>query len=102
MAMGPISRRGFFKIATASVAATAAQVHAQTPTAERRAAPRSVDQAHAAAYQFFNAHDARFIEAAVERLIPPDETGPGALQAGVPSYTDKQLGGVWGAGERKS
>jgi len=51
-------------------------------------------------YLFFNAAEARFIEAACERLIPADESGPGALAAGVPNYLDKQLGGAWGAGER--
>lgn len=51
-------------------------------------------------YLFFNADEARFIEAACERLIPADELGPGALLAAVPNYLDKQLGGAWGAGER--
>jgi gluconate 2-dehydrogenase gamma chain len=51
-------------------------------------------------YRFFNAAEARFIEAACERLIPADESGPGAVGAGVPNYLDKQLGGAWGAGER--
>jgi gluconate 2-dehydrogenase gamma chain len=36
----------------------------------------------------------------VVRLIPPDELGPGALEAGVPNYIDLQLHGAWGAGER--
>ena len=52
------------------------------------------------AYIFFNPAEATFIEAAVARLIPRDETGPGAKEAGVPNYIDKQLGGAWGAGER--
>jgi gluconate 2-dehydrogenase gamma chain len=51
-------------------------------------------------YLFFNAEEVLFIEAACERLIPADESGPGALGAGVPNYLDKQLGGAWGAGER--
>src|SRR5580693_5846491 len=51
-------------------------------------------------YLFFNSDEALFIEAACERLIPADESGPGALGAGVPNYLDKQLGGAWGAGER--
>lgn len=61
--------------------------------------------AHAAAtakstYLFFTAAEAHFIEAACERLIPADESGPGAHSTGVPEYLDKQLGGAWGAGER--
>jgi gluconate 2-dehydrogenase gamma chain len=51
-------------------------------------------------YVFFNTAEAQFIEAACERLIPADESGPGALGTGVPNYIDKQLGGAWGAGER--
>src|SRR3954471_10384210 len=52
------------------------------------------------AYVFFNPAEAAFIEAAAARLIPPDELGPGAVEAGVPNYIDKQLAGAWGAGER--
>jgi gluconate 2-dehydrogenase gamma chain len=51
-------------------------------------------------YLFFNAEEAAFIEAAVARLIPADDKWPGALEAGVPNYIDKQLNGAWGAGER--
>jgi len=51
-------------------------------------------------YFFFSATEARFIEAACERLIPADESGPGALGAGVPHYLDVQLCGAWGSGER--
>jgi len=50
-------------------------------------------------YQFFNSEEAQFIEAAVARLIPKDQH-PGAIEAGVANYLDKQLGGAWGAGER--
>jgi gluconate 2-dehydrogenase gamma chain len=36
----------------------------------------------------------------VARLIPADDQWPGAVEAGVPNYIDKQVGGAWGAGER--
>ena len=51
-------------------------------------------------YVFFSAEEAAFIEAAVSRLIPADEPWPGALEAAVPNYMDKQLAGAWGRGER--
>jgi gluconate 2-dehydrogenase gamma chain len=54
----------------------------------------------ATTYIFFNSEEAAFIEAAVARLIPADEEWPGALEARVPNYIDKQLAGAWGAGER--
>jgi gluconate 2-dehydrogenase gamma chain len=40
------------------------------------------------------------MEAAVQRLIPPDEIGPSAMEAGVVTFIDRQLAGAWGAGER--
>jgi gluconate 2-dehydrogenase gamma chain len=40
--------------------------------------------------------EVRFIDAAVERLIPEDDLGPGAKEAGVSSYIDQQLSSVWG------
>ena len=38
--------------------------------------------------------------AAVARLIPADDLGPGALEAGVAYFIDQQLAGAWGAGAR--
>jgi gluconate 2-dehydrogenase gamma chain len=51
-------------------------------------------------YLFLNREEAAFIESAVARLIPTDAKWPGALEAGVANYIDKQLAGAWGAGER--
>lgn len=92
--MEKLSRRSFFKIAGAAVASTAVDVHAAN------AGKQAASAAHTTAYTFFKPEEVNFIEPAVERLIPADENGPGALEAGVPSYLDKQLGGAWGAGER--
>lgn len=86
----PGRRRLFQAVGAAGVATALPLLPAQ---AQQRAAP-------AQAYIFFNPAEATFIEAAVARLIPKDETGPGAAEAGVPNYIDKQLGGAWGAGER--
>jgi gluconate 2-dehydrogenase gamma chain len=51
-------------------------------------------------YLFLNNDESAFIEAAVARLIPADPQWPGAIEAAVPSFIDKQLAGAWGAGER--
>jgi len=96
-----LSRRSFVKsLGAASLApatllapAIAAAVDASTPAQPQPSSGEPL-------YMFFNAGEAAFIEAACERLIPHDEVGPGALDAGVPNYLDKQLGGSWGAGER--
>ena len=37
-------------------------------------------------YIFFNRSEIEFLEAAVDRLIPPDEKWPGASAAGVVTY----------------
>ena len=50
-------------------------------------------------YVFLSPAEAAFIEAAVARLIPSDATGPGALEAGVPRFIDRQLAGPYGAGD---
>jgi gluconate 2-dehydrogenase gamma chain len=50
-------------------------------------------------YVFFEAAEAAFIEAAVARLIPNDPVGPGAVEAGVPFFLDRQLAGRFGRGE---
>jgi gluconate 2-dehydrogenase gamma chain len=76
---------------------------AERPTAGATAKPSDASARHQAprtTYLFFNKEESAFIEAAVARLIPADEEWPGALEAGVPNYIDKQLGGAWGAGER--
>jgi gluconate 2-dehydrogenase gamma chain len=50
-------------------------------------------------YLFFTADEAVFVEAAAGRLIPDDATGPGAKEAGVPRFIDRQLAGPYGAGD---
>lgn len=48
-------------------------------------------------WQFFTADEASTIEAAVDRLIPPDERGPGGKDAGCAVYIDRQLAGPYGS-----
>jgi gluconate 2-dehydrogenase gamma chain len=47
--------------------------------------------------RFFTAAEARVIAAASERIFPGDATGPGAKEAGVVIYIDRQLAGPYGA-----
>ncbi|HLH44573.1 MAG TPA: gluconate 2-dehydrogenase subunit 3 family protein [Bryobacteraceae bacterium] len=46
--------------------------------------------------RFFTAAEARVIEAACERIFPSDESGPGAKEAGVVVFIDRQLAGPYG------
>ena len=52
------------------------------------------------AYTFFNDAEVAFIEAAMSRLIPKDELGPGALEAEVGYFLDNQLSGPYGTGAK--
>ena len=52
-----------------------------------------------AKYVFFAAAEASFIEAALDRLIPADPVGPGAVEAGVAVFIDRQLAGPFGRGD---
>ena len=45
---------------------------------------------------FFHPAEFAFINAAVLRLIPADDTGPSALEAGVPEFIDRQMEGPFG------
>ena len=54
-----------------------------------------------ASYLYLLEPEVRFLEAAVEHLIPTDELGPGARDAGVVVYIDRQLASTWGTHGRK-
>lgn len=46
--------------------------------------------------RFFTEQEARVVAAACERIFPSDATGPGATEAGVAIYIDRQLAGPYG------
>src|SRR3984957_11947421 len=50
-------------------------------------------------YVYFTTAEAAFVEAAVGRLIPNDPVGPGAVEANVPFFLDRQLAGKFGRGD---
>jgi gluconate 2-dehydrogenase gamma chain len=49
--------------------------------------------------RFFDTQERAFIDAAVERLIPEDNLGPGAREVGVTTFIDSQLAGSYGRAE---
>jgi gluconate 2-dehydrogenase gamma chain len=111
MATAGISRRALIKTSGAigasvlpvglDVHVALAQEHKATPGPLNSSTSSSLPSpSQSTTYLFFNTEEAAFINAAVARLIPADDTWPGALEAGVANYLDKQLGGAWGAGER--
>lgn len=54
----------------------------------------------AGAYQpsFFTAEEWAFVQAAVSRIIPADELGPGALEAGAAEFIDRQMSTPYATG----
>lgn len=98
-------RRVFlFRSAGAAVAGSAAGLAQAQVQGPRRglqgAGPPTLRSAAERSYLFFTVAEAAFVEAAVDRLIPSDASGPGARKAGVAQFIDRQLAGAWGAGER--
>ncbi len=51
-------------------------------------------------FSYFTPEEIAFLDAAVARLIPTDELGPGAKEAGVTFFIDQQMAGSFGRGER--
>ncbi|QHJ01730.1 gluconate 2-dehydrogenase subunit 3 family protein [Xylophilus rhododendri] len=47
---------------------------------------------------YLNDGEWAFVNAVVDHLIPADDLGPGALEAGVPEFIDRQLETPWGYG----
>ena len=59
--------------------------------------PARLPSIHASrSLEFFTVGEAAFIDAAVDRLIPSDVLGPGAVEAGVTVFIDHQLQGPYG------
>jgi len=97
----PVSRRGL--LASASSMVLAGGALGETIQRYPNAQPERNDRPPAAdplmGYLFFTAAEAAFIEAAVARLIPNDDLGAGAYEAGVAVFIDRQLAGPYGQGD---
>jgi len=103
-----VSRRTFVLAAGAVAGAAGLTARPEIAEADQTPAkpPRSKPPAHRAlaaplgsepeAYTYFTAPEALFVEAAVDRLIPTDELGPGAKPAGVAFFIDQQLEAQFG------
>jgi gluconate 2-dehydrogenase gamma chain len=91
-----MKRRFFLKSVTAMSAVPAA-AFAQEKHPHGHAALGTVKgQPQPQVYTFLTQPEIAFVEAAVARLIPNDQTGPGAKEAGVSFFIDHQLAGPYG------
>lgn len=98
-------RRGLLKALAVGVPGAAWALTARSAPSEAPPATASGQAPHPAAatsrtLTFFNAQEARAMDAIAARLIPADELGPGAKEAGVTRFLDGQLAGAWGAGSQ--
>ncbi|CAB3815976.1 hypothetical protein LMG26842_01073 [Achromobacter dolens] len=94
----PVSaRRGLLKALAVGVPGAVWAPHA---AAAPEATPAPAAALPNRTLKFFNAQEALAMDAIAARLIPADELGPGAKEAGVTQFVDGQLAGAWGAGEQ--
>ncbi|RZZ83645.1 gluconate 2-dehydrogenase subunit 3 family protein [Pseudoxanthomonas winnipegensis] len=93
------TRRAFLRLslAVAPAAVALGACDGQQGEAGRREGASAADPAP---YQptYFSAAEWACLQAVVARLIPGDAHDPGALEAGVPEYIDRQMGTPWAAG----
>lgn len=97
-------RRRFLQQIVAVVPATtlagSAGVVAASAAAPAAAAPgAAAPAAKPYAPLFFNDAEWKFLQAAVDRLIPADDNGPGALVACVPEFIDRQMDTAYAHGK---
>lgn len=100
MSNKPEPRRRFLRQVLAIVpAATVASGATLTQSACSNAASSATTEGAAYRPAYFTDAEWTFLHAAVDRLIPEDEHGPGALKAGVPEYIDRQMETPYGHGK---
>jgi len=101
--MARVSRRDLVVgAAIGSTAALSGTVAAKPISGEMPWAPGIANAPEPVApggYQFFSGDEAAFVDAAISRLIPSDDLGPGAKEAGVSIFLDRQLAGPFGSAE---
>src|SRR5581483_9848493 len=85
-------------LGAAPAAASAAVYRGAEPWSPSAAAPEAAQAGRA--WLFFTDPEVAFVRAACARMIPNDSLGPGAVEAGVPEFIDRQLAGQFGQGLR--
>lgn len=79
----------------------AADTHTMPAQHAPKAKRGSASSAQDGAYLYLTQPEVAFVEAAVAHLIPKDELGPGAKEAGVAYFIDRQLFGGYGTMAKK-
>jgi gluconate 2-dehydrogenase gamma chain len=89
-----MKRREFLTIPAAALGGTLLYTLAREPIRVRAQEANSGDVR--IPLKFFSAAEAKVVAAACARIFPSDATGPGANEAGVIIYIDRQLAGPYG------
>src|SRR5215469_12550639 len=87
-------RRQFLVLSAASIGGVL--VYSLDRRASRIFAQEKSTQTLKIPLRFFTEEEALIVAAAAARIFPPDDSGPGAKEAGVVIYIDHQLAGPWG------
>jgi gluconate 2-dehydrogenase gamma chain len=90
------ARRSLLKAAVLSPVAAVVPLRFVANVREAQAAPPRYTSPPE---QYFKKQEVAFVDAAVSRIIPNDELGPGAKEAGVTTFIDSQLAGPYGRAE---
>jgi gluconate 2-dehydrogenase gamma chain len=88
-----MKRREFLIIPAASIGGTLLYTLAGEPFLLKA---QTKDGSVKVPLRFFTAEEARVVAAACERIFPSDNSGPGATEAAVVIYIDRQLAGPYG------
>ncbi|GAA3399962.1 gluconate 2-dehydrogenase subunit 3 family protein [Paenibacillus hodogayensis] len=101
------SRRRFLKYSGAAIggAVVTGVIAGCTKDSNKGTTPAPAETKPAADYNeapmFFNQSQLQITEAAVERIFPKDDNGPGAAELAVAFYIDHQLAGQFGSNVRE-
>jgi len=90
-----MKRREFLTVPAAALGGTLLYTLAREPIRLQAQTPAK-DGMVKVPLRFFTAEEARVVAAACERIFPSDASGPGATEAGVVIYIDRQLAGPYG------
>ncbi len=93
------TRRDLFRT-TAAMGAAGIASWLAPPAAAAAEAQSLLPPAVADTFTWATEAERAFLEAAVDRLIPADDLGPGGREAGVAFFIDQQMGGPFGRAER--
>jgi gluconate 2-dehydrogenase gamma chain len=105
-----LRRRGLLRaglasgVAAASAALPLAANHGIQPelaSADARIAQQVQQHPALGGFTYFNTFQAEIVNAAAGRLIPADTNGPGAIEAGVVFFIDRQLSASYGLNGRR-